>query len=293
MTPAEGCWNSLRNWTSLVSLWRMWLEKVSYLLLSLSFSSPTLLFCCLFMSSSMTFASACPQGSLGRSIVAPWGCQGKNVSWLPSRPWSRHIQTHSGGTFCAKQQLWGNSITRTLCVWKELSPKVRLCGRESWNESRNWHICRAFLREDAVREVMLGEDSHCHVTLWQGMRMGVEVWISNRVIRQCWERSSWVGEWMRSWDDVRDAVRLYVWHKKEYKIIGGGLSRRVCQLCQWSGGIGWGWIWFSVLGQCGQHWKARVEELQKGWHFLVFLKGGQWWSSLSIWRMERWIPSSG
>lgn len=108
-----------------------------------------------------------------------------------------------------RQQLWGSSITRTLCDWKELSPKVRACGRESWNESRNWHISQTFLREDAVREAVLGEDRHCHVSLWQRMRKGGEVWISNRIMRQCEERSSWIGEWIRSSDSVRDAVRLY------------------------------------------------------------------------------------
>lgn len=32
-----------------------------------------------------------------------------------------------------KQQLWGSSIIRTLCVWRELSPKVSksVCVRES------------------------------------------------------------------------------------------------------------------------------------------------------------------
>lgn len=64
-----------------------------------------------------------------------------------------------------KQQLWGSSITPTLCVWRELSPKVSnsVCVRESWDESRNWHSPPAFLGEFAIREAVLGEDWHCHV----------------------------------------------------------------------------------------------------------------------------------
>ena len=65
MTPAEGCWNSLRNWMSLVLRWRMWLERVSYLSLSPSFSSPTLLFCCLLLSSSVTFCLFLSSGEFG------------------------------------------------------------------------------------------------------------------------------------------------------------------------------------------------------------------------------------
>lgn len=65
MTPAEGYWSSLRNWMSLVSLWRMWLERVSYLLLSPSFSSPTLLVCCLFLGSLVTFCLWWSSGEFG------------------------------------------------------------------------------------------------------------------------------------------------------------------------------------------------------------------------------------
>lgn len=65
MTPAEESWNSLRNWTSLVSLWRTWLERVSYLLLSPSFSFPTPLFCYPSLSSSVTFCLWLSSGEFG------------------------------------------------------------------------------------------------------------------------------------------------------------------------------------------------------------------------------------
>lgn len=65
MTLAEGCWNSLRSWTSLVSLWRMSLERVSYLSPSPSFSSSTLLFSFLFLSSSVTFCLWLSSGEFG------------------------------------------------------------------------------------------------------------------------------------------------------------------------------------------------------------------------------------
>lgn len=46
---------------------------------------------------------------------------------------------------------------------------------------------------------------------------------------------------------MRDAG-LYVPHKEEYKIIGRCLRRRDSQLYHWSGGVSWGWTWFSVSG---------------------------------------------
>lgn len=82
-----------------------------------------------------------------------------------------------------RQQLWGNSTTQILCVWKELSPKVRVCGRKRGTESRNWHVSWASLRQRAVSEAVPGEDRHCHVSLGQRMRGGGEVWTSSSVSR--------------------------------------------------------------------------------------------------------------
>lgn len=53
---------------------------------------------------------------------------------------------------------------------------------------------------------------------------------------------------MRSRDSVRDAAGSYVQYRVEYKIVGRCVRRRGSQLCQWSGGVSWGLIWFSVLG---------------------------------------------
>lgn len=257
MTPAEVCWNSRRNWMSLVSLWRMWLERVSYCS-SCLLVSPHCCFAAYLWVHLWRFTSGCLQGNLGRSIVDPCDSQEKSVLWLPSRLWSQHIQTHSGGTFYVRQQLWGSSITRTLCAWRELSPKV---SQNVWERVLGWEQKLAHfsgLREFAVREAVLWEDRHCHVREWgKEERYGFPTESSSSVRRGLsgpvsrWE--VWIG---------RDASGLYVQYKEECKIIGRCVRRRAASCGNGVGvlaGVGhcslcWG-IWIALKGMSRRIWK--------------------------------------